>query len=199
MPDKPDHVLEIPASLGRDVDRAREGKAPPPPMEAFFSDQSLQEIANAAKAGAGPVHADRLYPITRGEASRRSRFDGETLPSTSVRRVIPAPFQRPRIVAGSHGKSWQVIPADQVAEGDIVPDVGLVVEAYEHVVHKTLAEVLGFAPGPRSPADPAPIIEKQIDFGDLSELVAVGTVILVRGQGGEVKAFHPDTEVQVFR
>jgi hypothetical protein len=37
-------------------------------------------------------------------------------------------MSRQAITGGSHGKTWQSVPADQVARDDIVPRVGLVVQ-----------------------------------------------------------------------
>lgn len=210
--DKPGHILEISDALGRDVDRAREGKAPAPPIEAFLSDTTLREIERASRAKDELVPAESLRPITRGQASARTTFDGHTLPAApQMRRVRPAPFRRPRIEAGSHGKSWQWVTVEDVGLDDIVPDVGKVTDITEHVVHKTRGEVLGDIYG-WSTRDsegqeldrmtPAPLIDKTIEFpdlGDLTELVAVGTVVLLTGMGGSVKAFRPGSPVQVFR
>lgn len=188
MAGKPGHILEISDALGRDVDKAAAGKIAQPPIEAFLSDAALREIERATKARDEPVRADQLMPITRAEAGTRTTFDGETLPrAPSVRRVIPAPYRRPRIEAGSHGKTWQWVTADEVTEGDIVPEVGRVVSVAEHVIHKTRAEVLGLEPVPDGGLD------------SYDELVAVGTVTLLAGMGGQVRAFRPGTLVQVFR
>lgn len=130
MPDKPAHVLEIPTSLGRDVDRAREGRGPTPPMEAFFSDETLESMV----PDAGPVRAETLAPISPAEAAARSTFDGTTLPKHPVtRRVIPAPYRRDRISGGHHGKTWQEALAGTVRPGCIVPDVGLVIAVEQQI------------------------------------------------------------------
>lgn len=198
MPDKPGHILEIPDSLGRDVDRARDGKIAPPPIEAFLSDATLGEIERATRAKDELVPAESLRPITRGQAESRTTFDGQKLPAApQMRRVRPAPFRRPRIEAGTHGKTWQWVTAEEVVLDDIVPDVGKVTDITEHVVRRTRAEVLGI--GPAGPAAAAPVIEKTFDMGDLTELVAVGTVYVLTGMGGAVKAFRPGSPVQVFR
>lgn len=130
MPDKPAHVLEIPTSLGRDVDRAREGKAPAPPMEAFFSDAALESMV----PDKGPVRAEALTPISPADAARRSTFDGSTLPKHPVtRRVIPAPYRRDSIRAGRHGKTWQEALADTIRPGNMVPDVGMVIAVDQQI------------------------------------------------------------------
>ena len=72
MPDeKPAHILEIPDSLGRDVDAYREGRLKDaPPVDAFLSDTALQQAWDATRAS--PVHAEDLVPITGAEAARRT-------------------------------------------------------------------------------------------------------------------------------
>jgi hypothetical protein len=130
VPDKPAHVLEIPTSLGRDVDRAREGKALAPPMEAFFSDAALETMVPDTE----PVRAETLAPISPAEAARRSTFDGSTLPKHPVtRRVIPAPYRRDSIRAGRHGKTWQDRLAGNVRPGDIIPGTGLVIAVDQQI------------------------------------------------------------------
>jgi len=39
----------------------------------------------------------------------------------------PAPFQRPGIDVGHHGREWKDVAASELCEGDIVADCGLVV------------------------------------------------------------------------
>jgi len=182
--DRPGGMLEIPDSLGRDVDKFAAGKAPPPPIEAFLPDSTLAEIEKATAAKSEPVRAENLIPITPASAAARRTQHGESLPAMpSMRRVIPAPYQRPRISAGSHGKSWQSCRADQVAEGDIVPGVGQVVYAQEKVVYTPLSD---YRPQlePGTPAD---------------TMVAAGLEVVLAGKGGVVVVHHPDTMVQVFR
>lgn len=173
MSDKPGHVLQIPDSLGRDLDKAAAGKIAPPPIEAFMSDAALQSAEDATRAASEPVHAEDLKPISKAEAARRTTFSGEALPALpATRRVIPAPFQRPSVCGGTHGKTWQRVPARQVAEGDIVPDVGLVADVEERLLRETVAGIAE---------------------------VAVGSEIVVTGAGGAVKAFRPAAQVRVFR
>lgn len=40
----------------------------------------------------------------------------------------PAPFKRPMIEIGKHGRSWKTVEACSIKPGDIVADVGLVTE-----------------------------------------------------------------------
>ena len=125
MPDKPAHVIEIPDSLGRDVDAYREGRGEAPPIEAFMSDESLEQVQR--QTAAAPVHAEDLVPISQAEAADRTTIRGDTLPRMPVTRpVIPAPFRRPSISISHHGRTWQPCRAGDVQVGDTVPGVGLV-------------------------------------------------------------------------
>lgn len=170
--DKPGGILEIPDSLGRDLDKAAAGKIPAPPIEAFMSDSALQASQDATTAASEPVHAEDLRPVSAAEAARRSTFDGQSLPRTTRRRVIPAPFRRPRAVGGSHGKTWQSVRADQVVSGDIIPGIGLVMDVREVIRRETVAGVAG---------------------------VATRVEWRVTGAGGVTKAFRPAEQVRVFR
>lgn len=186
MADKPGHVLEIPDSLGRDVDKAREGKIAPPPVEAFMSPAALEQAEKAASTA--PVHAEDLRPISKAEAGRRTTFDGETLPGVpATRRVIPAPFRRPRIAIDHHGKTWQTVRADQVREGDIVPGLGRVAEAGEMVLYAPRRDFL-------EPAE-----REYLTEDELVEPVAHGTAIRVLGAGANVLMLRPHDQVRVFR
>lgn len=171
MPDRPAHIIEIPDSLGRDVDRWREGNGEAPPMEAFMSDASLEAVA--AQTAAAPVHAEDLVPISPAEAARRTTFDGQTLPNMPVtRRVIPPPFQRQRINISRHGRTWQPCRAEDVQLGDTVPDVGLVTG--RRVVTR-YAKVAGVPD------------------------VAVGRKVILTGKGGIERAFDPTELVRAHR
>jgi hypothetical protein len=203
MPDKPGHILDIPDSLGRDVDKARAGKLKGGlPVEAFMSDAALEQVARQNKA-AEPVHAEALTPITPAEAARRTTFDGEHLPDVpQVRRVIPAPFRRPRVNGGGHGKSWQYVSPREVVIGDLVPDVGLVSEEpQEQTVYATRGAILGLEAAQVAEDDVllATDISKEIDPGDLSEEIAVGVVVIIKGGDQQVKAFRENDQVRVFR
>lgn len=128
MPDKPGHIIEIPDSLGRDVDRWKAGKGEAPPVEAFMSDTALSQVQAQTEQVARAVPAESLTPISKAQAAELTRFDGEHLPAIPrTQRVIPPPFRRPRIDISHHGRTWQRIAVEDVAEGDTVPGIGLVV------------------------------------------------------------------------
>ena len=204
MADKPGHIIEISDALGRDVDKAKAGKLKQDlPIEAFMTDAALSELA-ARNKPAEAVHAENLTAISPAEARRRQTFNGETLPDTpQVRRVIPAPFKRPSMTAGSHGKTWRHIRADKIRPDDIIPDIGLVTAVKEETVYSTRGEILGVEKLENGdfqlPTDWTQLGGKVIDFGDLSEKVAVGLAVVVIGVEGQVKAFRESDEVQVFR
>ena len=173
MADKPQHILEIPDSLGRDVDRYRAGAGPAPPMEAFMSDASLEAASAATGLAAAPVREENLRPITAAEAARRATFDGEALPGHPVpRRVLPAPFRRQQISIEHHGRSWVSCRADQVAVGDTVPDIGRVTENRSVLRYAKVAGVPD---------------------------VAVGMKNILIGAGGVEQAFEPGDIVRAFR
>lgn len=204
MADKPGHVLEISNALGRDVDKLKAGKKIDLPVEAFMSDAALEQVARQTRESKEAVHAEQLVPISKAEAARRRTQTGETLPNMpATRRVIPPPFRRPRIEAGSHGKTWQYVAATGVAAGDIVPDVGLVVDMQEQVVYSTRGEILGA--GFEGDLElPTTVSGKVIDAAGLpvlnpDEKVAVGIAYVVIGDGGNVKAFRDTDQVRVFR
>jgi hypothetical protein len=186
MADKPGHILTIPDSLGRDVDRYHAGTGPAPPMEAFMSDASLEQVERQTAAASAPVHAQDLKPISRAEAAARSTFDGAALPGHGrQRRVIPAPYRRDRISgAVHHGKAWVTVRAWELKEGDIVPGTGLVTSVGTRNRYKTRLEVTGAAsPDGERDADP----------------VAVGADVIVRGAGGVETILDSSSEVRAFR
>lgn len=172
--EKPAHILEISDALGRDVDRAREGKIAPPPIEAFMSDAALGQVEAQTAAAAAPLHAEDLVPITKEEGARRTRFNGETLPSLpATRRVLPPPFRRQRIDISHHGREWTTCPAEAVKEGDMVVDVGRVAkDAETEIVRDTIAGVQG---------------------------VAVGMKVILTGISGTRLAYEPGQPVRAFR
>lgn len=177
MADKPGHLLEIPASLGRDVDKARAGKIPPPPVEAFLSQQTLSAIEQSSSSAIRPVHAETLVPMSKSQAADRTVFDGKQLPAMpATRRVIPAPFRRTRIEAGRHGKRWQYVRAGQVAVGDILPEVGRVIGVQTDIRRQDISTPAQVTPG-----------------------VAVGTDVTVVGAGGNTATFPDWADVRVFR
>jgi hypothetical protein len=169
--EKPAHILEIPDSLGRDVDRYREGKTDnAPPIEAFMSEGSLQKAWDASRAA--PVHQEDLVPITKAESVRRTTFDGEHLPrAPATRRVIPAPFRRESISIDHHGRRWTTPRADEVAVGDVVVDLGKVASTETVMEYATVAGVPD---------------------------VAVGMKILLTGIAGNQAEFEPGTRVRAF-
>jgi hypothetical protein len=166
-------MLEISPALERDLDKAAAGKIPAPPMEAFMSDAALQAAKDATTAAAAPVHAEDLKPISAAEAARRTTFGGEHLPPVPAsRRVIPAPYRRPRAVGGRHGKTWQSVPADEVVAGDMTELVGRVASAVPAVRREEIAG----RPG-----------------------VATGTDITITGIGGVAVTADAGAQVRVFR
>jgi hypothetical protein len=173
MPDKPAHIIEIPDSLGRDVDRYREGKGEAPPMDAFMSDESLAQVEAQTAAAATPVHAEDLVPISAGEAAERTTIRGETLPRMpTTRRVIPAPFRRPSIRITHHGRAWQPCRAEDVEVGDTVPDLGLVTDRQIVTRYATVAGVPD---------------------------VAIGMKVILTGAGGIEQAFDLTEPVRAHR
>lgn len=201
--DRPGHIIEISDALGRDVDKAKEGKLKKElPIEAFMTDAALSELAARSKTDE-PVHAENLTAISTAEARKRQTFGGDTIPDhPQVRRVIPAPFQRPSITAGSHGKSWRYLKATQVEKDDIIPDIGLVTDVREETVYRTRAEVLGLTKEYLSGLPPMNTIlaGKQVDpVVSMDEKIAVGLAVVVFGAGDQVRAFREDDDVRVFR
>lgn len=171
--DRPGGVLEISPAVARDMEKAKAGKIPAPPIEAFMNDKMVSEIEAATKVSDAPVHAESLIPITRAEAAKRTTFNGASLPSMPApRRVIPPPFQRPSINGGKHGKTWQNVRADQVEKGDIIPGVGLVASARSVPVYETVAGVEG---------------------------VPVRFEVEISGVGGVIENYRPYTSLRVFR
>lgn len=135
-------MLEIPASLSRDLDKAAAGKIPAPPIEAFMSDAALEQAERSTRASTEPVHAEDLRPISRAEAARRTTFDGEHLPGVpATRRVIPPPFRRPSARGGQHGKVWQSVRADHVHQDDMTECVGKVASAVSRLHREEVAGV----------------------------------------------------------
>ena len=171
MTDKPAHIVEIPDSLGRDVDKARAGTLKGTlPVEAFMSDGALEEVQARSSA---PVHAEDLVPITKAEAARRTTFDGEHLPRVpSTRRVLPAPFRRERVSLDRHGRAWQSCRADAVEPGDVVPEIGRIAGTDFDIKYETVAGVPD---------------------------VATGMKVILTGIDGNSAAFDPGQHVRAFR
>jgi hypothetical protein len=173
LPDKPDHIIEIPDSLGRDVDAFREGRGEAPPMEAFMSDASLEQVERQTAQAAAAVPAESLTPISAARAAEMTRFDGETLPNLPrTRRVIPAPFQRQRISITRHGRRWMPCLAEDVRPGDTVPGVGLVTARQVVRRHESVAGASG---------------------------VTVGMKVILTGKGGASVTLDAHERVQAHR
>jgi hypothetical protein len=177
LSDKPAHILEIPDSLGRDVDKAREGRLKGSlPVEAFLSDGALAQQESATRAAMAPVHAADLRPISHAEAARRTTFDGTSLPRMpAARRVIPEPFKRPRFDLDRHGRDWVTCPAENVAAGDMVAAGGSAfrVRSVEQVTRR---ETVAGVPD-----------------------VATGVKILITGIAGNQAEFELGQRVRAFR
>ena len=173
MTDRPAHILEIPDSLGRDVDKARAGTLKGElPVEAFMSEQALNEVAQRTAANA-TVRQEDLVPITKAEAARRTTFDGEHLPRVpATRRVLPAPFRRERVSLDRHGRAWQSCRADAVQAGDVVPEVGRVAGIDTDIRYETVAGIPD---------------------------VATGMKVILVGIDGSRTAFNPAQQVRAFR
>lgn len=177
MSDKPAHILEIPESLGRDVDAFYAGKRPAPPVEAFMSDAALEQVDAQTAAAAAPVHAGDLIPISKAEARTRTTLDGEHLPMMpATRRVIPEPFRRQRFDLDRHGRDWTTCPAEAVKKDDMVAVDG---QAF------------------RVACDAETVIRREPVAGYSG--VAVGMKVIITGIAGNRVAFDPGTRVRAFR
>jgi len=167
LPDKPDHIIEIPESLGRDVDAWREGRRDAPDMEAFMSDESLAMVEQNTAQAAAAVPAESLTPISAAAAAEMTRFNGETLPNLPrTRRVIPAPFQRQRISITRHGRRWMPCAAEDVQVGDTVPGIGLVTGREVVRRHEPVAGVSGVTVGMKVILTGKGGITVPLDFGE---------------------------------
>lgn len=117
LPVIPDKVVDA-IQRGKDV-----------PLEAMISPAAFDAHMTAQEQRKQPIHAEDLVPVSARDPriAGRTTFDGSSLPAVpSTRRVIPAPFRRPRLEIGQHGRTWQRMRADLVRDGDTVVDVGLV-------------------------------------------------------------------------
>jgi hypothetical protein len=115
----------------------------------------------------------------------------------ATRRVIPAPFQRDRVIGGKHGKEWRVLQAQQIQPRDIIPDLGLVTLVEERTVYSTRA-LAEKGEGWSDPMVGGPNDEHPAGYAP-DDLVAIGTAVRVTGAGGKVVVMRPDTEGRVFR
>ena len=171
LPIVPDKVAEH-LDAGHDV-----------PLEAVVSDKAMEKFEDDLRKRAEPVHAEDLVPVRRDDPRIQMDFgNGTSLPKAPVRRrVIPAPFRRPAIHIDHHGKSWQVKKAADVAAGDIVPDVGRVVQVQQVTLYRPRSEILGEA------------LE-----GEYDGAVAVGVEVKLTGIDGCVRVFGSHEQVRVF-
>jgi hypothetical protein len=130
MADRPAGMVEIPDSLGKDIDNGHmpEGGMP---IEEVLHPATVEQIHRTAQIQGEPVRAENLVPITPAEAARRRTQTGDALPSMPVTRaVIPAPYRRDRVTGGRHGKSWQRVAAWKAGPGDMTEAVGKVATAW---------------------------------------------------------------------
>jgi hypothetical protein len=156
------------------------------PIEAVIDGKSSKKLHAAAemsaqiseerqKRASAPVHMEGLKPLPAGMARMPNGVipggsDATTL-VPSMRRSVPAPFKRESVNVGRHGKTWQYLPADQVAPGDIVVDFGRVVQR-----------------------------ASRIRYGEIAgRKVAVGDEILLVNPLEEVRPFDPADQIRVFR
>lgn len=154
-----------------------------------------------------PIEA--LTPVSKNDPRVQVSFDGQTLPRTpSTRHVRPRPFARQRVSLDRHGRSWTWCRAGQVEEGDVVADVGRIVETGTQVRYASAADVV---PVHREHEDadgrPTPLIDVQFSPEDSrllldrfgSDKVAVGTDVVLTGAGGVVLACDEAQLVRAFR
>lgn len=148
------------------------------PIEQLVSDDARAAVEADRSRRSRPIRADHMVPISRAEAAARTKLtpDGPLPLMPATKRVLPAPFQRPRVVVSSlsgHRKTWQSVRVDEVQEGDIIPDLGRVVDVTS--------------------------VTRREDVGPVKD-VATGITHVLVGAGGNVAAFHdPHERIQVFR
>ncbi len=205
MPD-----VNLPIIPDKVMDDVRKGRSVP--LEAF-SEAAADMVGSSAAARKAPVHAENLRPISAGQAKlmvESSAVPGQGLPMLPrTASVIPAPFQRDRINASRHGKTWQTARASTIEEGDIVKGAGLVTETWRQIRYSTRGEVLGthvsepdadgirtasFVTGAGVVLGPSGLIVERPD-----EPVAVGTDVFFRNAGEETRKCDQDDFVEVFR
>lgn len=182
-----DGYLPISNAMGRDIDS---GKAAGRDVADFLPDDVAQELYDQTTSARAPVHAENLIPISPSEGAAMRQIDPESgsLPRfPATRRVIPAPFQRDCITGGSHGKAWTLVTADQIRKGDIIPDLGLVVDVQDEVRREKIADLV------------APEDLQNVSIGSPEGFAAAGTQHIVTGAGGKVVTFPSHAEVKVFR
>jgi hypothetical protein len=178
MTDDGTKYLPISDAMARDIDS---GRAKDRDLADFLPDDYAQELYDQSQPG--PVHAENLVPISPQQGAEMRRIDPESgsLPRfPASRRVIPAPFRRDVVRGGSHGKAWMLLRGEQIRPGDIITEVGLVVDVQQQLRYETKGDVLN-----DGNADPTQ--------------VAVGTEYTATGKGGNVKTYDANAEVKVFR
>jgi hypothetical protein len=194
--------VNLPIIPDKVMDDVRKGK--PVPLERISEAAAEMRSSNAA-ARKAPVHAGQLRPITRETAKAMvdgSAIPGQTLPMLPrTRAVIPEPFQRRRINADRHGKTWQTDKASSIVAGDMVKGIGLVDETWKQIRYSTRGEILGITLGDGIPSI---LGDKVIDAAGLpvvrpDEPVAVGTDCYFRNVAEATYKCDQEDIVEVFR
>jgi hypothetical protein len=136
--------VNLPIIPDKVMDDVRKGK--PVPLERI-SEAAAEMRSSSAAVRKAPVHAGQLRAITKETAKSMvegTAIPGQTLPMLPrTRAVIPEPFQRRRINADRHGKTWQTDKASSIVAGDMVKGIGLVAETWKQIRYSTRGEVLG--------------------------------------------------------
>lgn len=110
--------------------------------QAELTEQIIAERQARAKE---PVHMEGLKPLP----ADMPRLPNGVIPGgpgalgmvPSMRRSIPAPFQRQRIAIDHHGKTWGYATAATVEAGDIVVDFGRVGQVHQQIVYEEIAGI----------------------------------------------------------
>lgn len=140
-------------------------------------DQALEELERQAAKRREPIRMDGLQPLPPAQIGiqvPKGHLPGgpDALSMTpSIRRSIPAPYQRPSIQAGRHGKTWGYLRADQVEIGDIIVDFGRVDSLATRGIREKVA----------------------------GHDVLVGEKTVFMNPLGKVEDFDPDAQLRVFR
>lgn len=185
MPEGGQQYLPISDAMAKDIDS---GKAGDRDLVDFLPDSVAQELYDAQHPGM--VHAENLIPISREQGAEMRMIDPEsgTLPRfPSTRRVLPAPFRRDRISGGSHGKTWHLLTAEQVRRGDIITDLGRVVQVEQKVAHSDVVEQHNH------------LSDGTVEGCPGCFPVASGFEYEITGAGGKVVKWLAGREVKVFR
>jgi hypothetical protein len=152
------------------------------PIEAMVSGAAMEHLEDRLNASKAPIHYEDLTPVMKGDPRiQPPRLNGVDLPKVpQMRRVIPPPFQRPRLDISHTTRKWTRTRADQVQCDDIVVDIGKVMDVAHRTEHKLRSELL--------PAG----------TGGPDTMVAVGDLVILTGMGGIRKAFAPSAVLRVF-